>query len=367
MITFDVDSDKVKAEPAELSEHFSAEKWKERFFAKGFVPLGIKEGTIEAHKLDAKDEFVLMTPSNPSFLDTCRMAYDEHVPLVLSPDDVWLTMAQAVSKHIQLNAEDCRKALVPFEGKRELIVDLPFIKGSQKNDWEWAFSQFGKQIEEHLGKKRDLFDPTFSTTTPTSKAAIQVQLMAAVSSFFDYRGRTCCGIPQITLLGEIEDWASILSRVNAFGEFYPKWAHEPLQHVAANFVRAAAGKPDLQFWRNFVKVEGGSGGPFVSGFINGLYPYTSYGRGAVPNRMLNSKDGKSFIDTVMTRTWGPALADFPPSSSAVDMKWDYLGTEYKMKLVAGIFGTNIDKSIHPTGAYRPLIGWVVGEASEQQG
>lgn len=363
MITFDVDSDKVNTEPAILDDWLSKPDQKERVLKKGYTKLGIKEGSIEAYKFNAPlDDLVILPSSMNSFLDTCNTAFNDHVPLVLGPDEVWITMARAVAQHINLNPEDCRKALVSWEGKQRLVVQADhFKKGSPLNDWEWAFQQFGAQIEGFIGKKRDMFDPTFSTTSATEKAAIQVQMMDALSSYFEYGMRTCCGIPQVTLLGEIDDWSSILARVNAFGEFYPKWAHEPLQYVAAEFVKAAAGKPDLQFWRNFVKVSGGSGGPFVSGFINALFPYTGKG---TPNNML--KNDKPFYDAVMTRSWGPALGDFPASVCAVDMDWDYYGQIFNMKLTAGVFGMAIHHGVHAKGGLRPLVGWAVGESNAEK-
>lgn len=356
--------DAVKAEPAQLDQFFTTEKWRNQFFKQDVKALGVRGESIEAYKLSQTEDAELRGFSAPSFIDTCNKAFDQHVPLMLSPDDVWLTISQAVGKHINYFPEDCRKAIVNWEGQKYIEVRADhFVKGQASNDWEWAFGQFGEQIEKHLGKKRDLFDPTFTTTTPTTKAAIQVQMMSSLSSYFRYGMRTCCGIPEITLLGKVEDWEGIMSRVEAFGEFYPKWAHDPLIYVAGHFLEAANKRPSQEFWKNFVKVSDGSGGPFVSGFINAFYPYVGPQK---PNNMLVSHDSKPFYDNVMQRKWGPPLADFPSSNNSVDMTWFYYEQKFDMKLVSGIFGTAIDKSVHPEGAFRPLVGWAVGEKSASE-
>src|SRR6266542_6773522 len=49
-------------------------------------------------------------------------AYNNHQHLRLSPDDVWLTIAQGVSHHINFNPEKFRHYFVNHQGKKELIV-----------------------------------------------------------------------------------------------------------------------------------------------------------------------------------------------------------------------------------------------------
>ncbi|CAG8767983.1 13615_t:CDS:1, partial [Cetraspora pellucida] len=46
-------------------------------------------------------------------------AYNNHQHLRLSPDDVWLTIAQGVSRHINYNAEKFRSRFVNHEGKKD--------------------------------------------------------------------------------------------------------------------------------------------------------------------------------------------------------------------------------------------------------
>ena len=49
-------------------------------------------------------------------------AFADHRPLVLSPDAVWLTIAQGVAQHIRLHAEELRPLLVNHTGRKRLEV-----------------------------------------------------------------------------------------------------------------------------------------------------------------------------------------------------------------------------------------------------
>ncbi len=328
----------------------------DKFFKEEINAIGVKPGSIEAYNFNTENAVHFYHPNTNAFVETALIAYDTHAPLTLAPDDVWLAVCQAVTQHITINPEDCRKALVSFEGKKELIVEnTDFIKGNSTNEWGREFGRFGDQIEKHIGKKRDLFDPTFSTTTIIEKAAIQVQMMAALGSYFEYTMRTCCGIPKVTLLGTSDDWLSIVNRVQAFGEFYPKWALDPLESAVTEFYNAAKGSYDINFWQNFVKVNGGSGGPYLTGWINALFPYVN--KSKVNCWLQKTPNLKEYFSS-KNRLFGggPVLGDIPGAIVSVPMKWEYYSTVYRMKLITGIFGTTIED-----GAYRNVIGWAVGE------
>src|SRR6266496_6800098 len=49
-------------------------------------------------------------------------AYNNHQHLRLTPDDIWLTIAQGVSHHINYNAENFRSRFVNHEGKKTLLI-----------------------------------------------------------------------------------------------------------------------------------------------------------------------------------------------------------------------------------------------------
>src|SRR5215470_17051358 len=56
-------------------------------------------------------ESLVQCPGHP-FVQAAHFAFAEHLPLILSPDDVWLCIAQGFGTHVELNAEVFRDRFV---------------------------------------------------------------------------------------------------------------------------------------------------------------------------------------------------------------------------------------------------------------
>lgn len=279
-----------------------------------------------------------------------HLAYDQHYPLTLSPDDVWLTIAQGFAIHVNENAEALRQQFVAHEGKKYIeVVRNSFVKGSPDNDWMGTFSEFSDKLAEHIGKKRDLLVSNFSTTGVVERAASEIVLMDAMQSYFSYGMRTACGIPEVTLLGTVEDWKQIRDRARALSEFQCEAWINALVPVLDEFVKASEGQADPAFWQEFYKLGGGSGGPFVSGWINTLFPYV--GRKRVhPNKLVVTWKDRN--------ARGGVPEDFPNGMSAVPFVWHYYGQEIPMQFLGGFVGPYQD----PTDfGVRPSIGWAIAD------
>ncbi|MCW1922859.1 DUF4419 domain-containing protein [Luteolibacter arcticus] len=287
------------------------------------------------------------------FLLAAHRAFMDHRPLVLSPDDVWVCIAQGFAIHVDQIAETLRRRLVPHEGQAKIIVIRnEFRRGSPDNDWQGCFREFSDEIGSYLGSTRDLITAGFSTTGAIEKAASEIVLMAAMRHYFDYELVTRCGIPNVTLLGTEEDWRSIRRRAEALTDFDLGWWMRALLPVLDQFVAAAEGRADREFWRSFYKWNGFSGGPFVSGWINALFPYLE-GRARVGSPLLVRNDG-----VVGLMHEGINADRFPSGMSVAPFIWDYFGIKIPMKLFGGFAGVSQDPE---TLALRPAIGWAVAE------
>jgi hypothetical protein len=51
-----------------------------------------------------------------AFIETFRLSYVYHLPLILSPDDIWITIMQGFGIHVKSNAEKLRSKFVSHEG-----------------------------------------------------------------------------------------------------------------------------------------------------------------------------------------------------------------------------------------------------------
>jgi hypothetical protein len=104
--------------------------------------------------------------------------------LALSPDIIWLAIAQGFAKHVNENAESLRKKFVSHEGKKEIVI-MRDESDPLKLDWQGIIEDFSFQIKESIGEEaHSTLVPTFSTTTNTSSVACQITLMDAMKNYF---------------------------------------------------------------------------------------------------------------------------------------------------------------------------------------
>jgi hypothetical protein len=129
--------------------------------------------------------------------------------------------------------------------------------------------------------------------------------------------------------------------------------------VLDQFISAAQGHPDIEFWKSFYKIGGGSGGPFVNGAINVFFPYLrNYRTGNVDqinDAALNWEEPKGWGG-------GPSPDSIPSGLARVPFKWFYHCEIFPMELIAGFVGANQNPE---TGLMRPAIGWAVADRPDQ--
>ena len=296
-------------------------------------------GAANQHRL------ILPTGTHP-FMDAAYRAFQEHLPLTLTPDAVNLLLSQGLAQHVNLDPEGHRSQIVAHEGKQDIHVRRDdFVKGRAENPWQEVFPAFTDQIKAYLtGDIYDLIINNFSTTGPVEKAASEVVLMSAVQSYFELHFHTLCGIPRFTLTGTVQDWARIRDRAAKFSAYGLEWWVEQLLPVLDQFVLAADGKPDLTWWKSFFSDGGGSGGPYLGGNIIRLFPYLK-GRKNEPVRNSFKYGGMQ----------GPGPDNFFNGLSSAPFTWHYYEKVFPMEFVAGFVGVGQGND----DSLQPAIGWLV--------
>jgi hypothetical protein len=303
------------------------------------------------------------------------IAFSDHRMLTLSPDMIWRLIAQGFANHVNANAEKLRPRLVRHPGKLELRVRRDdFKKDSPTNPWPEVFDGFTQQIGAHIGEETHaLLRPTFSTTGPAERAAADVVLLDVMQSYFEYTFFTFCGIPAIALEGTIADWRSVARRARDLATFDLDWWIDVLVPILDQFVAAASGRVDRQFWKSICRIDGRSGGPFTDGWIMAFFPYLKGHDGTATVRnewLLEPSLRRAHIlspwaepvpDASGGITLGPQSDAFPSGLSRVPFRWEYYFLEsHPMEFLAGFVGVRQDQA---TLALRPEIGWAVRPAS----
>lgn len=307
-------------------------------------------GTVES--CSNPDDLVVEPYGFHTLFETVHRAFDEHRPLILRPDDIWLVISQGLAACVNADPEKYRAAFVSHEGKAEIRIRRDsFVMGEFGNDWRGCFPEFSARIREHIGEaNHSLMLSAFSTTGDIERAASEVVLMDVVQSYFEYVVETRCGIPTITLEGTLEDWAKVVEKTKALSKFGGlDWWLDRVVPVVQEFADAAAGNPNLEFWQNIYKGAEHSGSLSAGGELLKLLPFVKdYSGKQVPNPILQ---GDEEIST----------SDMPQALSCVPFVWDYYGQTFDYQFIAGHVGIDVNQE---TGALSPKMGWVVRPAPQ---
>jgi hypothetical protein len=288
-----------------------------------------------------------------SLIDAVHVAFSQHRPLTLSPDDIWLVIAQGFGHHVAENAEALRPRLVRHQGKCDLSAIVDDLSPAS---FEQAIASFSSQI-------RDATDPVlhetlvcdFSTTTPAIRTASEVALMDSFSSYFDYMMMCVCGIPKITIAGSLDDWQRIRARVEVIETYGLEWWVSRLRPILDEFVLAAGGHPTPEFWKAIYKPEKAYGGEAATGWITDLFPYL----GDAPRRRRSHVFEHDRHDWALPVKTGVKTDSFPRGLSSVPVRVQFSdGSNRDLELVAGFFAVQQNPS---DLALAPVIGWCVAE------
>ena len=298
-------------------------------------------------------------------------AFSEHRPLLLTPDIIWITLAQGFAQHINNHAETLRSRLVSHQGKKQLIVETLQIP-SQPQHWIDAVQEWALHIRDHVGADLyRLLECNFSTTTPITRTASHVVMMDAFQKYFDYVMYCVCGIPEITLLGTVEDWQSICDRVQQMAEYDLDWWTGRLMPICQEFVETASGRPSLLFWRSIYKPEAVYGAELITGWLADLFPYIKHSVTQAPsvrNPVLEIDRCELAIASSSHPFFQPVAHGISPKSLPLGISQAPFkvstpdGKEYSLEIVAGFIGV-YQHSQQQT--LQPEIGWLVRERSDR--
>ena len=208
-------------------------------------------------------------------------AYNDHHAIVLKPDSFWQAILTQFGFYVTANSEQLRDRLVDFKGK----IDLEIVAIGDYADFA------NRMVDEKLAKNikdtsiADWLIPNFTTTTPTDRVTACVSVMSAMQNFFSYFLGAMCGLPEVTLLGEVSDWEILRAKIDRLLEFeieghsyMQKW-HTLLAQVLDKLVESASGSPDLNFWETVIKHEpSGSGPGYFTGWMSTFNVFTSKGK-----------------------------------------------------------------------------------------
>jgi hypothetical protein len=286
--------------------------------------------------------------SNP-LVEAIHLAFSRHLPLTLSPDAIWLTIMQGFSHHVNQFPEALRGRLVTHQGQRDLVEQIDQWGAKELTA---AVSGFSRQIREATDPAiHDALICDFTTTTAEARTASEVAIMDTYSHYFRYTIKMCvCGIPQITLTGSVDDWQRMRERIEIFESFGMDWWVQRLRPILDQFVLAAAGEPEREFWQGMYKFRprfGPYDASMVTGWVVDLFPYLG--------DQTNRKRNHAFDDGGKRDV---AAGAFPSGLCKVSVRLRLVDNDRRelltrdLDLVAGLFG------LQQLGtSLAPVISW----------
>jgi hypothetical protein len=211
-------------------------------------------------------------------------AYNHHLALKFSPDDLWMFVTLMYSKYVNDNADEMHDLFVAHEGKKKLKV----VHQTIVPDFSLFFHDMLQQIQGSVVKQDDTsivmaLTPEFTTTGPINQRLNAIAVMDSMKHYFDYEYAIfLCGFPAVEFMGVVEDYYAMARQIQLLHDGYVK--HQEMKDklmrfkdVIQKFIDTMEGRASLKWWRqaiDIVREHVGSGGQYndmVSGWILHLF------------------------------------------------------------------------------------------------
>ena len=291
-------------------------------------------------------------------------AYENHLPIRLTPDIIWLLIVQGFSQHVNFNSEYLRNRFVNFQNKKKLqliILKYRSYKQMKPEDYENLFQNLTGQIKDYVGEELvDTLNFNFSTSNQITKIVGYTSIMSAMKKYFEYEGFChMCNFPYIILEGKLEDWESILKKTKDLSKYDLETWFKKLEPILLKIIETKKGKIDKDFWKKIlypekidekieidtykyktIKVDG------IEGWLLTFFPYF--------------KDGKFRYESSLKTVDIWRLPDKLLKTPLI-MKSDDEG-ETEMTIYSGFFGMSVNEE--KNNLVTAEIGWFVKNNSK---
>lgn len=327
-----------------------------------------KIGKQSAHIPQIHQNLKLVPADGNALIATLQECYDQHRPLALSPDVIWLAICQGVSIHINQNIKSLKKTIFTEDNSKELVIRNDSLEYGGKH-WQDLISSFADETKKYTkGNFYSFFVSDFSTTSYIEKTAYQIALLESYKQMFTYVAESGCGIVSVTLLGKKEDWTTIYHKLDKLKEIgLTEWAEE-LKPVIKEFINTYDGKINKPFWSNIYKSATEYNAFYISGWCIKFFPYI-INQEETAWDSSNYDEEKDGVKTPLSYKTNPFLKgdnyllstlstdNFPSGLSEIDIVWNnyFKGTSKKMTVYSGFFAIKQfnDKTL------MPFISWAI--------
>lgn len=336
---------------------------KPRYFFNKSPISKILHKNVLAHSFNSNQELAHLNKNVPVLIGFYE-AHNNHYPIRIKPDDIWLLIIQGFCNHVNANSELLRNMFVNFDGKKTLQVEYPLssIEQVDKKILENFSEQINTQMIKYLGEDIvNTLTADFSTTTYDSTIVSKISIMGVFKKYFEYRMILCgCGIPYIILEGSVEDYKKIIEKANKLKKYKFSWYIDRIIPHISKMVEAKEGKIDKEYFKNMIQKKeiteakyGGSGMyegeeqvEYLYGWFLEFFAYDKYGKQYNDNKIRVKK----FYELASQMLIVPF--------KIVDLVHN---KEYDMKYNVGFVGCEQNNK----NEVYPVQGWIVSPSSKE--
>ncbi|KAF5715712.1 hypothetical protein FMUND_6721 [Fusarium mundagurra] len=268
-----------------------------------------------------------------------------------------------ISFFINANAKELRSFFVAHDGKKELTV---FEAADLESANIGALTQQLAELVSKNVKDPELGDwimPSFSTTTDTDRVVASVLFMGAMQKYFSYGMCLTCGIPSVTLLGEISDWEAILMRLDRLDQLgkepteFAEMLRPILQHMILSFEKPEDARV-TRFWSTIAtRNPADSGTDYITGWITAFCFWNEEGK---PKYRSTTH--------VLAGVAYPSvdIDDVPLGVASVPVKINDHGNIISSMMVAGSFGIQVTTKTQESSTEKTSSAKEAIEAREEE-
>lgn len=239
-----------------------------------------------------------------SFISCVLECYNKHIALKLTPDIIYIAILIQFCTYVNtLSKKSTHQKF--FETDEAPNFHFFYNSGDENDietfDFEKMFNAFSITVQSTLKNPKlvDIFDCNFSTSTKKDKVVAKFLLAATLKDYYSYYGYPCCGIPQIEILGDQQDWELILENCKQLEQYdygdgeLINWL-KLIYPIIQQFVNVHNDKDPSKndFWSKMVRhITGGSGYDHIDGWLTA---FTYFRLGCHKNYTVQLGDYTSF-------------------------------------------------------------------------
>lgn len=213
------------------------------------------------------------TPTASLLVQGAHQAYAAHLGFGLRPEVVWFAVVSEIGEHIRQNPAVYQTLLGPDWDNGPRII--------YTHNWDQSnlYSRFYDQLTDILGKRLgELFAPPLSTVDTDERIALIAAFMRSTGRYHTYQLPAQCKIPHIEVEGTPEDWQMLYQKAGELGELFPPL--EGYLSVVSRILHSiycdiAGVEINMgNFWERLYEWKDDPDGPFVRGWITGLFAHS---------------------------------------------------------------------------------------------